>query len=94
MGEGINNAKNWPLQIDSWVSHGGRIPYGPIECNVFEVQVTVKHILIECHKYDIQRQTVFGNDTITLKYMLLEADASLNGEIYNFIKSIDILPEI
>ena len=45
--------------------------------------------MIECHKYDVQRPTVFGNDNITLKYMLLEAD-----NVYNFVKSIDILPQI
>ena len=77
------------------LAHGYLMVGGyPTECNVCQVQASVKHILIECHKHDVQRRTVFGNDNVTLRYVLLEADTSLNGKIYNFIKLIDILPQI
>ena len=39
----------------------------PTECNACHVP-RVKDIL-ECLKYNVQRQTVFGNDNINLKYI-------------------------
>ena len=57
-------------------------------------QQLLKHILIECHKYDVQRPMFFGNNNITLRYKLLEADTSFNGNVNNFIQSINISPEI
>ena len=56
-----------------------------------EVQVTIKHILIECPQYRTKRLRAFGSANLTLKHILNNGDTSVGGSLYKFLQNINIL---
>ena len=67
--------------------HGNR----PI-CSTCNTQITIKHILTECPKYRIQRQTYLRNRS--LKEILSENEKFSAFSIFNFLKKCNLISEL
>ena len=56
-----------------------------------EVQLTVKHFLVECPYYRTARIRTFCRSGLTLREVLNEGDTSHGGPLYNFLSGIALL---
>ena len=68
-------------------------PHNPIPmCNICNVQITVKHIIMICPKYSTQRNLLFRGKSF--KDILSESDKFLFSNILKFLRFYDLLDQI
>ena len=69
------------------------MPHNPLPlCNICQVQLTVKHILVECRKYSLFRNILFR--TPTLKGILSENPRFSALNIFKFLKIYKLFDKI
>ena len=64
----------------------------PPICNRCNVQLTVKHVLVECRKYTASRRKYFNNPSLTT--MLRETDSFSLDRLVLYLQEIDLLSDI
>ena len=58
------------------------------------IQLTIKHILVDCPRYRSARQRAFNRTTVNLKGILIEGNTSVAGPLYKFIKDVNLDQEL
>ena len=64
----------------------------PPICSRCNVQLTVKHVLVECRKYTASRRKYFNNPSLTT--MLRETDSFSLDRLVLYLQEIDLLSDI
>ena len=59
-----------------------------------ETVLTIRHILVECPHYRLQRLRAFSRTTVTLKDLLNTGDTIAGGTLYRYLISISMLNQI
>ena len=62
-------------------------------CEDCTVPLSVKHILLECPSFSSERAQFFPSHNLTLKNLLVD-ESNYNGNLYKFLKEINIFNEI
>ena len=78
------------LMTHGHVMAGGRPP----ECGDCNVDLTIKHVMIECPNFETQRRLCLPNYRPTMKYFLSEADTSFGGPVHSFLRTIGVLNKL
>lgn len=63
-------------------------------CDDCIVPLTMKHILVECPNYSIQRRAIFGNVEATMSRMLENKNCNVNGCLSSFLRDINVMSEL
>ena len=61
-------------------------------CEYCVVPLTIKHLLVECSLHNQKRNFYFPNLNGSLKRLLSEEDTTFNGNLYKFVRDIELLP--
>lgn len=63
-------------------------PHVPPKCDICDVQLTVRHFLTECPKYDVHRTNIFNSNDI------FSSSLNASGRLLCFLKAIGVYDEI
>lgn len=62
-------------------------------CEDCTVPLSVRHILLECPSFSLERTRFFPDPNVTLRKLLVD-ESNYNGNLYKFLKDINIFNEI